>query len=412
MTTLILLLSSLLYSTAGFNVHQLNDGTVTFVHPYPNETPTISINFTGTAMYIFVAYPPGKTATVPIGFIALIDDSPAGEWTADQLAPLSNHLAFSTTTLSNGPHTLVLELCVQCSLYFDYAIITSDPDPIATSSSVAEQTTPNLPPPMSTGNSNAAVPTVTVSVSVPTTSGISTLPSPKTSLTPSVSVFTVNVPASTPPVGVAVVTSTDHTPVPTESDNIPVQTSSGHKQMPVAAIVGGVLGAVILLALVSTPLVLRRRALARRAKARNTFSPFIMWKTDGDGHTDEERVGNTRGPPLTPLVLHPPPARFANLRGKSPLSVTIPTGTAIPAAPTRTSGTEALQTPLSAASDVALMQIAEQMRRIRMSMQRLETGMPEARDGGSVLMRPPAYGSGNRQSQACNTNELGHENSE
>ncbi|KAJ7196680.1 hypothetical protein GGX14DRAFT_574746 [Mycena pura] len=131
-------------STAGFDGSQLNDGTVTFVHPYPNETPTISMNFTGecfnslaldytsqrvittgTAVYIFVAYPSGKASTIRIGFTARIDDSPAGGWTADQIAPLSNHLAFSTTTLSNGPHTLVLELCVQCSLYFDYAIINS-----------------------------------------------------------------------------------------------------------------------------------------------------------------------------------------------------------------------------------------------------------------------------------------------
>ncbi|KAJ7870821.1 hypothetical protein B0H14DRAFT_3439915 [Mycena olivaceomarginata] len=39
-----------------------------------------------------------------------------------------------------------------------------------------------------------------------------------------------------------------------------------------------------LVALVSTPLVLHRRA-----KARNTFSLFLTWKTAGDGHTNEER---------------------------------------------------------------------------------------------------------------------------
>jgi hypothetical protein len=138
-----------------------------------------------------------------------------------------------------------------------------------------------------------------------------------------------------------------------------------------------------------------------------------MWRTDGDRHTDEERHENTRGPPLTPLVLHPPPpARFANLGEKSPLRVSIPTGTTIPEAPTRTPGTETSLTPLSAANDVALMQIAEQMRRMRMSMQRLETGIPEARDGGSALMRPPAYGSGDRQSQAYNADEPGHGNRE
>lgn len=127
----------------GLDGSQLYNATVTFIHPSPNETPTISIDFTGAcfnslaldytsqcvittgiAVYIFVAYPSGKKSTVPIGFSAWIDDTPAGGWTADQIAPLSNHLAFSTTALSNGPHTLVLELCLQCSLYFDYAIIT------------------------------------------------------------------------------------------------------------------------------------------------------------------------------------------------------------------------------------------------------------------------------------------------
>ncbi|KAJ7302305.1 hypothetical protein DFH08DRAFT_75857 [Mycena albidolilacea] len=389
----------------GLDGSQLYNATVTFVHPYPNETPTISIDFTGTAVYIFVAYPSGKKSTVPIGFSAWIDDTPAGGWTADQIAPLSNHLAFSTTALSNGPHTLVLELCLQCSLYFDYAIITSDPDPIGTSSSAAEPTTPTptLPVPTSFGNNNAAVSTLTVSASVPAATGDVAIANGKSSSALSVSISTVNAPASTSPGGVAVATSTGNTPVPTDSDKIPVQASTGHKQTPIAAIVGGVLGAVVLLGLVLTPLVLRRRALARKAKARDTFSPFLMWKTDEDRHTDEENDGNTRGPPLTPLVLHPPPpARFASLREnlKSPLRVTIPTGTAIPEAPTRTPGTEASQTPLSAVNDVALMQIAEQMRRMRMSMQRLETGIPEARDGGSALMRPPAYGSGDRQSQA------------
>jgi hypothetical protein len=128
-----------------FDITKLNNGTVTFIHPDPNGTPTVAMNFSGgclfyfigdvshlivfpvcagTAIYIFVAYPSGKTNTVPLGFVAFIDDFPSGEWTADQIAPLSNFLAFSNTTLTNKPHTLQLRLHPGASLYFDYAIVT------------------------------------------------------------------------------------------------------------------------------------------------------------------------------------------------------------------------------------------------------------------------------------------------
>ncbi|KAJ7450607.1 hypothetical protein FB451DRAFT_1285643 [Mycena latifolia] len=92
---------------AGFNISELNNGTVT-----------------GTAVYIFVAYPAGKQNTVPLGFTARIDGFPSGEWTADQLAPLNNYLAFFNNTLSDAPHALLLQLHPGASLYFDYAIVT------------------------------------------------------------------------------------------------------------------------------------------------------------------------------------------------------------------------------------------------------------------------------------------------
>ncbi|KAJ7450590.1 hypothetical protein FB451DRAFT_719643 [Mycena latifolia] len=114
---------------AGFNISELKNGTVTFVHPDPNSTPTIAMNFSGTAVYIFVAYPAGKQNTIPLGFTARIDEFPSGEWTADQLAPLSNYLAFYNNTLSDAPHALLLQLHPGASLYFDYAIVTSDADP-------------------------------------------------------------------------------------------------------------------------------------------------------------------------------------------------------------------------------------------------------------------------------------------
>ncbi|KAF7333748.1 hypothetical protein MVEN_02331400 [Mycena venus] len=372
-------------SLTGFNRSQLNNGTVTFIPATEHDSPTISMNFTGTAIYVFVAYPAGHNESFVSGFSARIDGVPYGGWAVAQTAPPGEPSGVQP----------------EWELYFDYAVYTSgDPDPLPSSNSAPPTTTSESS--VSASNTGIPVPIATGNVAG------------EPSLTPSVSVSTVKVPGPTFPGGVAGVTFTGNTPVPTGSDNIPVQASAAnHKQMPVAAIVGGVLGALILLALVATPLILRRRAQARRAKARRTLSPFIIGNTGGDGHTDEERDVNPRDPPLAPVVLHPPPpAHTANMRQKSPLRVTIPTWTATPEAPARTSGTEAPQTSLSAASDVTLAQIAEQVRRMRMSMLRLETGMPEARDGGPALIRPPAYGSGNYQSQVYNVNEKGHANPE
>ncbi|KAJ7081443.1 hypothetical protein C8R44DRAFT_754048 [Mycena epipterygia] len=290
-------------STEGFNISELYNGTVTFVHEDPNGTPTIAMNFSGTALYIFVAYPSGKAATVPIGFVARIDDFPAGEWTADELAPLHNQLAYSNNTLPNGPHTVLLQLCARCSLYFDYAIITSDTDP-ASSTSSPSSTLPQITSPPS------------------------------------------------------------------------VSTSGAKKKFPVGAVVGGILGGLAFIALVLTPLLLRRRAMTRKRPA-----PFFM----GTNPSDEPAEKDGGAPPLTPFVLQAPSS--ARTRSdKSALSVRIPT------APSGSRMEDYVQSPTSAASDVALTRIAEDMRRITVSVQRLETGIPEARDGGSALLRPPAYG--------------------
>ncbi|KAJ6543367.1 hypothetical protein DFH09DRAFT_1173568 [Mycena vulgaris] len=295
----------------GFNISQLNNGTVTFVHPNPNATPTIAMNFTGTAVYIFVAYPTGKPVVAPVGFIALIDDFHSGEWTADQKSPLTNFMAFSNNSMVNKPHTLRMQLVPGASLYFDYAIVTSDADP-------------NLP-----------------SASSPTP------PSPQ-------------------------------------------DTSKKH---PVAAIAGGVVGGVLLIALIATPLFLRRRAMKRKRPVPSGIVPFVFEPKDDNRDSQHSEKNDNRDnqhaenevypPPPTPFTLQPQRhARSTLSSEKSALSVRIPSARPY-------TGTD--QTLESAASPV-LTQMAEEMRRITISMQRLESGLPEARDGGSQLQRPPAYG--------------------
>ncbi|KAJ6495194.1 hypothetical protein C8R45DRAFT_164233 [Mycena sanguinolenta] len=120
--------SALQRNITAFDSRLLGDGTVTYVVPTPDFSPTISIPFNGTAIYIFVAYP-GRIEPAPSGFTALIDGVPAGGWAAAESALLYHHLVYHTAALPSAPHTLVMEIQPGWELYFDYAIYTSDADP-------------------------------------------------------------------------------------------------------------------------------------------------------------------------------------------------------------------------------------------------------------------------------------------
>ncbi|KAJ7015859.1 hypothetical protein C8F04DRAFT_1204926 [Mycena alexandri] len=111
-----------------FDSRLLWDGTITYVAPAPNVSPTISIPFDGTAIYIFVAYP-GITQPAPSGFNASIDGAHTGNWAADESALLYHHLVYHTAGLPAAPHTLVMQINPGWELYFDYAIYTSNVDP-------------------------------------------------------------------------------------------------------------------------------------------------------------------------------------------------------------------------------------------------------------------------------------------
>ncbi|KAJ6520708.1 hypothetical protein DFH09DRAFT_1193914 [Mycena vulgaris] len=288
----------------GFDPSRLNNSTVTFIPATVNDSPTISFNITGTAFYIFIAYPAGHNESFKSGFIARIDDVPSGGWEAANTAPMDHHLAYRNRTLSNGPHQITLQIFPEWELYFDYAIYTSgDPDPAPTSSGAS---------PGNTTSSGAS-------------SGNTTSPAK----------------------------------------------SSSTKKFPVGPVVGGIVGGLLLLALISTPLLLRRRALAKqRAK------PFTC--EIGERDSPIEKVEGL--PPATPFLLrNPPPPRSKQQGGDSTLSLGSPTPRPV------TIGMD--QSPLTPGSDPALVLVAEEIRRLR---EHLETD--EARDGGPISQRPPAYG--------------------
>jgi hypothetical protein len=148
----------------------------------------------------------------------------------------------------------------------------------------------------------------------------------------------------------------------------------------VGAIVGGVIGGAVLLALILTPFLLRRRANARR----NAKS--FMIKHNNTGGSEKEKEENH--PSIVPFQLQSPVAAPSERMSQKSASLRLEIPTSYP----RMSSQEAVQSPLSATSDPGLLLVAEEMRRMTAAMQRLETGIPEAWDGGPVLQRPPAYG--------------------
>ncbi|KAJ7020717.1 hypothetical protein C8F04DRAFT_1241780 [Mycena alexandri] len=284
-------------NVTGFDVGRLNNQTVTFIAPTPNDSPTISMNFTGSAIYVFVAYPSGHNESFTSGFSARIDGVAYGGWALANTAPLYNHLAYQNTTMDNGLHNFVMQIQPEWELYFDYAVYTSgDADP-----------------------------------------------------------------SSVPPIA-----------SPTGSATPPVSPPSGHKKIPVGVVVGSVIGAVVL-ALISIIFILRRRATVKRKP-----NPYLETPDHRNIPLDKE----VASPTLIPFPLELPPP--THLKGKHTLTLGVPN----PASPM--SGAE--PSPLSATSDPALGLMAEEMRRIRTSVQRLERGLPEARDGGSMVQRPPPYG--------------------
>ncbi|KAJ6461604.1 hypothetical protein C8R47DRAFT_1080572 [Mycena vitilis] len=115
----------------GFDPATLNNGTVTFIPATAKDSPTISMNFTGTAIYVYIAYPAGHNESFTSGFISRIDGVPYGGWAAANTAPFTHHLAYHNTTMPNGPHNFVMQIQPEWELYFDYAVYTSgDPIPV------------------------------------------------------------------------------------------------------------------------------------------------------------------------------------------------------------------------------------------------------------------------------------------
>ncbi|KAJ7265140.1 hypothetical protein C8J57DRAFT_1511701 [Mycena rebaudengoi] len=115
-------------SLTGFDPSKLEDGTVTHVSATAHDSATISLNFAGTGVYVFVAYPSGHKDTAASAFLVQIDGVASGGWARGSFSdPLSGFLAYRNTTLSNGEHNFTIEIQPGWELYFDFLVYKNRP---------------------------------------------------------------------------------------------------------------------------------------------------------------------------------------------------------------------------------------------------------------------------------------------
>ncbi len=125
------------------DVTQPQDGTWHDATPLPSDpTPaTITIHFTGSAVYVFNILPNTLPVTVTFANISFsIDGEDAGVFTRSPLPGttiLYNQLVYHNTGLNYGPHTLIITPSNYSLLLFDYLLYTTqDNDTVPDSSSI------------------------------------------------------------------------------------------------------------------------------------------------------------------------------------------------------------------------------------------------------------------------------------
>ncbi|KAJ7851265.1 hypothetical protein B0H14DRAFT_265737 [Mycena olivaceomarginata] len=351
-----------------FDSRLLWDGTVTYIVPIPDSSPTITIPFTGTAIYIFVAYP-GRVEPAPSGFTVLIDGVPSGNWAAKESALLYHHLVYHNSTLPDASHTLVMQIMLGWEFYFDYAVYTSNVDPpvesptSTTNSASSSGSTPQSP------STTISTPTIVLTVAgdastIDILSAVTQPAETSTSIAVSISGLTQTLSGPTSTVsasgltlsgtspavggtsqaaGAAAATSSNITTIIRMAGNLPAIPMIG-------AFLGGVLfgGLVMLVCLI----LLRRRRTRKRKRA-----PWIF-NAAGFGF-DERRGTGEKG----------------DRREKYK------------------SATEFGEPGFEITEDAeVLARVRAEMRWHRASVQRLETDIPEGHVGGSLERCPPTYG--------------------
>ncbi|KAJ7315692.1 hypothetical protein DFH08DRAFT_820264 [Mycena albidolilacea] len=133
--------------STGFDVTRLNNRTVAVMNSTVSASISMTMNFTGTALWLFLTMPattPESTSTASYTIFldgAVVLDVGQTPLEADAMY---NAVAYSNTSLHLGAHEVILRINDGGTAYFDYAVFTSDnPNP--------EISTAPVQPPASTG---------------------------------------------------------------------------------------------------------------------------------------------------------------------------------------------------------------------------------------------------------------------
>ncbi|KAJ7627217.1 hypothetical protein FB45DRAFT_58819 [Roridomyces roridus] len=393
----------------GFDTSRLRDGTATGIQPSTNgDSQSIVISFTGHALYVFLAYPSGHAIPVAIGFTALIDGVARGGWAVDQTGALYNQLAYANRTMSEGPHTLVMQIPAGWALWFDYMIYTSgDPATSAQSSTATGVATPVNPQPVSGSSPAPAATSTNQPGSTPENSAPGSIPqsTPPGSTVLSTAAHVPGSSQSSAAIGaLAAASGSDSNSgsssatdpglppkITSPSDSSSPSSSNanaGHKSMSIGVIVGAALGGLVLVGagIMMFCCIRRRRHQTGARQIQEQPYPFLVRDHDDDAaHSrwpSEKRALYTSSDSNSPSRAEV--AEPLGSEARPILSVSIP-------APGRreTQSTPAITGPATSAinSESAFMAMIHVVSQLTESVQRLEgTGT------GTVEPPPPGYG--------------------
>ncbi|KAJ6501346.1 hypothetical protein DFH09DRAFT_1202694 [Mycena vulgaris] len=155
-------------NTTGFDVTKLYNGTIGVMNVFDGFTENVNMTmqFTGTAVWLFIAIP--ETTEATDGFVdsyTIYLDGHTVFFGFDSNLPSDAQygtLAFSNDTMELGPHTVILS--ATAVVYFDYLIFTSnDPTP--------ETTIPSVQPPSSSASATSKAKNTAHPAATPSQSG-------------------------------------------------------------------------------------------------------------------------------------------------------------------------------------------------------------------------------------------------
>ena len=162
-------------STAIVDITQIRNGTWHDTTPLHSDPPTtITVHFTGSAVYVFNILPNTLPVTITLANVSFsIDGEDVGAFVHSPepgTSILYNQLVYHNTTLDYGPHTIVITPSSYSLILFDYLLYTAqnnDTSSSETAPQLPSSTSPNGTPQPSSTSLSTPTSTSTPDRSVP-----------------------------------------------------------------------------------------------------------------------------------------------------------------------------------------------------------------------------------------------------